>query len=628
MFYSTAMRRHVGHLLASLSLVALMAASSQAAELESAQYQFIEEFEIWQYPSPETALQFEEEPDTTASIESPEPSIEQASTEDQKHVKPEAYPAPTSAQPAEATALEAEQKHLNTAYSMRFGKALAEISKVHGADYAVLSKFYEIRENQPLFLRDGKLTDHGKALLERVEQAETDGLRPQDYVLPEFSNPLADDKNISTEIVQELQLAKTALTYARHLARGRVNPASLSENITLRPAEFDGLAAMQDLASNPSLNAAFDALAPQHPYYAELKGALTKLLAERAAAPEIIAIPEGRMLRPDAVDNRVPLLRARFGLIKPQSVAENKYDAGTVAMVMAFQKDNGLKEDGIIGPNTLLYLNKNIGSQIELVTLNMERWRWMPLDLGRFHVKVNIPEYTGRIFKDNAEIYDFRVIVGQPKHETPIFSDEIEHIVVNPYWHVPYSIASKEILPKVQADPSYLTRNGYEVVYTGSGKPRQVSPNEVNWAEANPKSLPLRFRQTPGRGNALGDVKFMFPNRHSVYLHDTPSRGLFARTSRALSHGCIRVQEPFKFAEALLQEEPRLSGAQLLSMRGDKERTVHLEKHVPVHLMYFTAIVEPGGELRVFNDIYGHDRTLAKALQQNRAKPLHLAADF
>ena len=523
---------------------------------------------------------------------------------------------------APAPAVEAPQ----TPYGIKFHAALDKVSSLENADYRILSAFYEARGNQPVFVVDGKLTDQGAAVIERIKQAETDGLKSTDYLLPEIAvGEIADPVAAA---VQEMQLAKTALIYARHLARGRVNPQSLSKNIGLRPEAFDGLEAMKQLVSASSIDAGFDSLAPQNPHYTRLKAVLNDLQEKAKSAPEVVQIPDGRILRPNTRDARAPLLRQRFGLTLAEGQAETLYDETLVAAVEAFQEENGLKVDGIIGPNTLLYINKSVQSEIELVTLNMERWRWMPLELGQFHVKVNIPEFKARIFKSDVEVYETRVIVGKPKHETPIFSDEIEHIVVNPYWHVPYSIASKELLPKIKADPSYLTRNGYEVIYNKNGRAQQISTDAVNWDLVTPQNLPVRIRQTPGRGNALGDVKFMFPNRHSVYLHDTPSRNLFSRTSRALSHGCIRVHNPFDFATALLQEEPNLDGDKLQSMRGPKERTVHLQTHVPVHLMYFTAMVEQDGELRVFNDIYGHDRTLINALQQDRTKPLAIAGDF
>ncbi|MEO1105954.1 MAG: L,D-transpeptidase family protein, partial [Pseudomonadota bacterium] len=239
----------------------------------------------------------------------------------------------------------------------------------------------------------------------------------------------------------------------------------------------------------------------------------------------------------------------------------------------------------------------------------MERWRWLPRDLGASHVKVNIPAYRVRVSHDGKTAYEGRVIVGKPGNPTPIFSDEIEHLVVNPYWNIPFSIASKEMLGGIQKNPAgYLARRGYEVVHRG----RVVNPSSLSWSKGTLRNV--RIRQRPGRRNALGAVKFMFPNKHAVYLHDTPTKHLFKRGRRAFSHGCVRVDQPFVFAEALLADEEKLSGKGLRRMVGGGERYVHLERHIPVHLTYFTREVGADGKLVRLADVYGYDRRTRKAL--------------
>ncbi|MEZ5839236.1 MAG: L,D-transpeptidase family protein [Hyphomicrobiales bacterium] len=237
-----------------------------------------------------------------------------------------------------------------------------------------------------------------------------------------------------------------------------------------------------------------------------------------------------------------------------------------------------------------------------------------PRDLGRRYIMVNVPDFMLKFVADNAVVHTTRVIVGQTDKQTPIFSDEMEHIVVNPYWNVPSSIAAKEMLPKIQNDPEYFQRHNYEIVQQVGRKVQVVDPASIDWSSANAKNLPFRFRQPPGARNALGNIKFMFPNQHSVYLHDTSSRGLFKRDYRALSHGCVRVDDPMSFADVVLAEEPDWNAARLKKSIGGGERTIKLDHHIPVHITYFTTYVNEAGDLVIKNDLYGHNARVKKAL--------------
>jgi murein L,D-transpeptidase YcbB/YkuD len=247
---------------------------------------------------------------------------------------------------------------------------------------------------------------------------------------------------------------------------------------------------------------------------------------------------------------------------------------------------------------------------VPVVLVNMEKWRWMPRDLGRFHVRVSIPDYTVTVRKDGGIIHTTRVVVGKTTNKTPIFSDEIEHIVVNPAWNVPVSIATKEMLPAVRANPGAL--RGYQVFALIKGRYRAVDPRRINWRKIDMRKI--QIRQPPGERNALGKIKFMFPNPYSVYLHDTPSKSLFAHDRRAYSHGCVRVMDPMEFADALLSEEKDLNAAYLKKLFGGKERTVKLTRKVPVHLTYFTARVDEAGTLQTRDDVYGHDSRIEAGL--------------
>src|SRR5690606_13470676 len=260
-----------------------------------------------------------------------------------------------------------------------------------------------------------------------------------------------------------------------------------------------------------------------------------------------------------------------------------------VAAVKEFQAAEGLTRDGIIGPSTLEFLNRGHGADIAAIVSNMERWRWLPRELGNRHVYVNIPEFLVRIVENGQVQHDTRVAVGTRRIQTPIFSDEIEYVDVNPPWNVPRSIAVKEMLPEIKRDPDYFSKTGFQVV-TEDG--RVVDPSLVNWHVYDGASLPYRFRQPPGDANALGRIKFMFPNKHHVYLHDTPSKSLFSRESRAFSHGCVRVQNPIDFATALLKRDTAVSSAMIEKRLGTGQPgELRLSARIPVHLVYFNAWV-------------------------------------
>ncbi len=258
----------------------------------------------------------------------------------------------------------------------------------------------------------------------------------------------------------------------------------------------------------------------------------------------------------------------------------------------------------------LAELRSKPGSPVSLeaeIIANMERWRWLPRDLGLSYILVNIPEYELRVFRDGKIVHQTHVIVGKRETPTPIFSGQMDHLIVNPYWNIPPSIALKEMLPQLQRDPYALQRKGFEVVKGG----KVVDPASIDWSSGVRN---VGIRQPPGERNALGFIKFMFPNQHAVYLHDTPSRRLFANASRAYSHGCVRVMEPFKLAEIVLSAETGMSEKRLRSMIGGPERYLNLKNTLPVHIGYFTAFVDDAGQLQARPDIYGHSRKVRLAL--------------
>ena len=285
------------------------------------------------------------------------------------------------------------------------------------------------------------------------------------------------------------------------------------------------------------------------------------------------------------------------------------YDSALEEAVREFQNKHGLKADGIVGPTTRRTMNINNQSKIQLILVNMERWRWMPRELGKFHIQVNIPEFRFRVMKDGKVFHSARVVVGKLSNKTPIFSDEMERIVFHPYWNVPASIKIKEILPSLRRSTRIMKRHNFRIKYRG----RPIDAASVNWNSADMSKY--HFYQPPGGGNVLGKMKFMFPNKHAVYMHDTSSKQHFGTRVRTYSHGCIRVQNPRKFADLLLRHDKGWSSRKVgRILAAGANHSVELNHRIPVHITYMTARVDEDGRLRTFGDFYGHDRRVSAAL--------------
>jgi len=488
--------------------------------------------------------------------------------------------------------------------------APAKESFLDKRDRAAMEEFYSARDYQPVWIKDGRYTPAAKAVMAAIGAAADEGLDPAAYRLPAATlgstAPLGPDLTAAAE----LTLDKALLLYARQAYAGRLDPSSIGKLITIKPLLPDPVEILASVSAAPDAAAAVIAYNPPHPGYQRLKSALAaarKLPATEAPAP----IAEGKLMKLGVSDPRVPQLRARLGLPAATEKPE-LYDNALAEAVARFQAESGLKADGAAGGNTLAFLNRAGKDDTAEILANMERWRWLPRDLGAFHVEVNVPEFQVRIVDDGKVVHETRVVTGKVTNQTPIFSDEMQSIVVNPSWNVPASITTKEMLPKVRNDPSYLSRNGYQVLAKVNGKVVPVSPGSVDWSTASARNI--QIRQRPGDDNALGSIKFLFPNEHSVYLHDTPSKSLFQRDQRAFSHGCVRVQNPLEFADVLLAYQGGWSKERLRKMVGGRESWVNLPKRIPIHITYFTAFVDDSGTLQTRPDVYGYNARVERAL--------------
>lgn len=492
---------------------------------------------------------------------------------------------------------------LSTAYygASKDGAAYGEAQKLYF--------FYGSRHFEPIWLDaapngDVIFSEPAQKILKLFEAAETEGLRPQDYLTPDL-NPAGAKGDPLKLAALETAFSAAALRYANHLYSGRIDPQSISANLDVAPKKLDEASLLVQLATSPDPVAVLSALEPAHPEFLALKAALATF--EETDLDRPTPIGEGPTLKPGMSDPRVPALRARLGLSPVDGL---DYDDALVEAMKAFQGSQDLEVDGVMGPATLAALNGGVPVTRADIVANMERWRWMPRDLGAFNVLVNIPEFRLAINRDGQEAYTTRVVVGTVKNQTPVFSDNIRHIVVNPYWNVPSSIIRGEVAPAVLRNPGYIDNQNMDLLYNGTA----VSPWQVDWSQVSTTNFPFRVRQRPGPGNALGQIKFLFPNKHDVYLHDTPSKSLFARSVRAFSHGCVRVHNPMEFADALMANEPNISRASLEAMFGASERWVNPEQQVPVHIAYFTLRVDADGALKSFGDVYGHNASLIAAM--------------
>ncbi len=500
-------------------------------------------------------------------------------------------------------------------------KAYYEADKESRA-YAQAQKlyfFYGARGFEPLWLTpaaDGSVdfSANAEQIIDVFKAAELEGLRPSDYLTADL-DPAAAGTDPARLAALETAFSQAAVRYAQDAYGGRIQASRVSKLITLPPKRIDEAEVLLKLAASDAPGEILSNFAPKHAEFGRLKAALAKFY-DGSLTVEQVTIPEGKTLKLGMSDERVPLLRQRLGVAAPEipeSAVDAKvditFDQALVDAITKFQEEMGLTADGVMGPATVAALNGGNNVSKDDIIAYMERWRWEPENFGDFHVEVNIPEFTVWIMKDGKPVHTTRAVVGTPKNQTAIFSDSIRHIVVNPYWNVPSSIATNEIRPHLIANPYYLDSQNMEMLSGG----KVINAAAIDWTTTNINNF--HIRQKPGPGNSLGKIKFLFPNQHDIYLHDTPSKSLFSRTFRAYSHGCVRVENPMDFAHALLELEPSLSRETLEASFGPKERWFNLEHKIPVHISYFTLRVDEDGTIRSYGDVYGANKKLIEILE-------------
>lgn len=499
----------------------------------------------------------------------------------------------------------------------------------------ILPKFYAKREYRLAWSDEDTILPQAGALMKFIRETDREALDPLDYhldVLEYLQSEMAKAKTrgekppSSLRVDFDLLMTDAFLLCGSHIVSGRVDPEKIHEDWFARKRYEDLASVLQVALDTNSVEETLRSLIPKHPGYERLKKALLDYRRMAAGDPWPV-LPEGPILRKDDRNEAVVTLRKRLALTGDLAAAQDGgrdlFDDALEAAVTKFQVRHGIDPDGAVGPATRRMLNTPAEGRVRQIELNLERWRWLPADLGRRHVLVNIAGFGLEVVENDRVILPMKVIVGKNYQRTPVFSGKMTYVEINPYWNVPSSIATEELLPKIQKDVRYLRKEKMKVIRSSDGKRIEfVDPGEINWSQLSASNFPYRLRQEPGPQNPLGRIKFMFPNKYGVYLHDTSEPALFERTRREFSHGCIRIEKPLDFAEYVLRGDPEWTRETIeAAMAAKKTRVVMLPEPIPVHILYWTAWVDEDGTAHFRNDIYNRDEDLARALKKGAMTP-------
>jgi len=499
----------------------------------------------------------------------------------------------------------------------------------------LVSQYYEAQQ----FHSDWSDATRYAQLLAALEDLRLDGLDPDDYHLAVLHSFNADTERgrvltMDEQADREVLAMDAMLLAVHHLYHGKVHPQRLSSewNFSERPVNgADPLGQLAAAIDSGRIRESFDAARPQHPWYARGRERLAEY-RRIAAAGGWPTVPDGPVLKPGMSDARVPVLRQRLSITRDYSsgttgaaasadaAADELYDIALEAAVKGFQERHGLGADGVIGPGTRNALNVPVQARIDQIRVNLERARWTLHEIKGEFVLVDVAGFYVSYFNNDEPVWTSRVVVGRQGRETPIFKSKITYVVLNPTWTIPSGILAKDKLPILQRDAGALKRSNIRVLDAAG---REVDPHAVNWHQYSASRLPpYQFRQDPGADNALGRVKIMFPNPHSVYLHDTPSKNLFDEPTRLFSSGCIRVQNALELAERVLGEPARWNQTTLqAAIATGATQTINLPRPLPVLILYWTAQPRPDGQIIFRADVYGRDAATLQALDSDFALP-------
>ena len=499
---------------------------------------------------------------------------------------------------------------------------------------SVIPRFYRQRDFKPAWISDKEFSSQAKALIAAIQVADQEGLNPEDYHLAKIKALLAEAEERHLKKIPpsakdmadfDLLLTDSFLMYSSHLLAGRVNPERIHTGWFVFTREVNLVDILQAALDTNQIRKTLDKLKPSHPGYTGLGQMLIRYrkIAKNGGWPHLVS---GSSLKIGDRGERVEKLRKRLLFFDDsKSMAEENgqiFDEQLDEVVRGVQEIYGLKSDGIVGPETRAALNVPAKARARQIELNMERWRWIPRNLGQRYILVNIADFKLSLIEHGETVMDMRVVVGRTYRRTPVFSSKMKYIVLNPFWNVPMSIAVKDILPKLRENHNYLSLHNMTVYANWQTGAPSIDPRSIDWSKVNRRGFRYRLVQKPGPQNALGRLKFMFPNRFSVYLHDTPGKELFQKNIRSFSSGCIRAEKPVKLAVYLLKDDPNWTKEKIMAAvdRG-KTRSIGISNPLNVHLLYWTAWVDKTGEIHFRDDIYDRDRPLDKALAERPPRP-------
>ena len=472
-----------------------------------------------------------------------------------------------------------------------------------------VEQFYQENGTRPVWsTKNWQLV---KDLQATINDVEAHGLMRRDYHAEALSDALASNDRAAIEL-----LATDAyLTLGAHLLRGKLDPIAVEPFWTAKRRSTDLIQHLSAAIKRGRIRQSLEALSPNVRAYRVLQGALLEYTKELELGdrPEV---PDGPSLKLGMRGPRVAALRKRLeaeGFVQTATAsATDLFDSEIEAAVGMFQRRIGLEADGVVGPLTLRELNRSIAERAAQIRANLERWRWLDESLGPRHIRVNIADFSLEAWENGHPKRVHEVIVGRTYRKTPIFSDTISFVVLNPWWETPRNIARLDKLPAFQTDPGSVTRLGFDVL---DQKGKLLGPSTIDWRSFSAKNFPFRLRQRPGPENALGKVKLMFPNRHNVYLHDTPTQELFNRTRRDFSSGCIRVRRALDLTEWVLSRTPGWNRTKIeAAVSSGRETRVNLVSNIPVHILYMTVVPSSADGIRFLSDVYDRDRRLISAL--------------
>ncbi|KPK71688.1 hypothetical protein AMJ87_06955 [candidate division WOR_3 bacterium SM23_60] len=493
----------------------------------------------------------------------------------------------------------------------------------------VLPQFYERRGYWPAWCDDKGISSQVDALIDAINDARLEGLEPRDYHLTLLERTRAElqadlQKKFSSPLDQErfadfdLLITDAFLIYASHLLAGRINPETIDPEWRANRREADLADVLQKALDTHKVKETLRELLPEYPGYWRLRSTLP-MYREIAASGGWPVIPEGPAIKKGETGEHVVVLCERLRAEGYLSTEECRatFDEATEAAVKQFQKCNGLDSDGVVGAATRAALNVPASERVKQILVNLERWRWLPQELGNRCIIINIANFELDVVEENETVLNMRAVVGRAYRRTPVFTDRMTYIVLNPYWNVPRMIATKDILPLIKKDVTYLTKQNIRVLQGVGASQVEIDPHTVDWTEVTENNFTYTFRQDPGPTNALGRMKFMFPNKYNVYIHDTPAIELFAKAERGFSSGCIRIERPFELAEYLLKGDTYWTKERLRSaIRQLVTQTIRLQDPIFVHLLYWTTWLDDDGSIQFRYDIYGRDQVLHDALRE------------